>query len=373
MGARGLREGLGAAAARASSATVPTTSRWPGCGPSSRCAAQLKGEEAKRGAARLPAAQLRAAVRAPCGTDRGARRARADRPPRRPGGAIGDGGFLVTAGAPAPSGAGTTRATSIAAGEPERYDAVIADRAQRHLRRSCSTTTSRRRSATDYLGRLRRDRVLRGAVPGARARPPVPRPTTGPTWPTTSCRFIGLIEHTNLSRPSATTAATSSTWPTTCRAATSCWARRRRAAGRATSRGCARSTRPSTRSGSRSAGCTRAGRRSRRAPSATASGCPPLRHRRAGALLANTTQIYPEDRGHQLRRALGRGGRGGLAREQRLSRDGVVAAVAPRVAAQQPPARQHDAAQYAVPARPPGPRRPSRSAGTCSGAAAPGR
>ena len=32
------------------------------------------------------------------------------------------------------------------------------------------------------------DRVLRGALPAARARPPVLRRTTGPTWPTASCR-----------------------------------------------------------------------------------------------------------------------------------------------------------------------------------------
>ena len=51
----------------------------------------------------------------------------------------------------------------------------------------------------------------------------------------------------------------------------------------------------------------------------------------------------------------------------------VVAAVAERVAAQQPPAGQHDAAQYAVASGSPAPRRRSRSGGTCSGAGAPAR
>ena len=53
----------------------------------------------------------------------------------------------------------------------------------------------------------------------------------------------------------------------------------------------------------------------------------------------------------QLRRAAGRRRRGRAALaalEQRLGRDRVVAPVAPRVAAQQPPARQHEAAQRAV-------------------------
>ena len=53
----------------------------------------------------------------------------------------------------------------------------------------------------------------------------------------------------------------------------------------------------------------------------------------------------------QLRRAPGRRGRRGAALaalEQRLVRDRVVAPVAPRVAAQQPPAREHEAAQDAV-------------------------
>ena len=78
----------------------------------------------------------------------------------------------------------------------------------------------------------------------------------------------------------------------------------------------------------------------------------------------------------QLRRAAGRRRRGRAALaalEQRLGRDRVVAPVAPRVAAQQPPARQHEAAQRAVRRARPGPRSPSTSAGTCSGAAAAAR
>ena len=66
-------------------------------------------------------------------------------------------------------------------------------------------------------------------------------------------------------------------------------------------------------------------------------------------------------------------GRVGRAAGRALGLDGVVAAVAPRVAAQQPPAGEHEPAQYAVALDRLHARRPSRSARTCSAAAAAAR
>ena len=62
-GARGLGDGLGAAAARRSSATAPTTSRWRGCGASSRCAGRLEGAEAREELLGYPRRLVGGAVR----------------------------------------------------------------------------------------------------------------------------------------------------------------------------------------------------------------------------------------------------------------------------------------------------------------------
>ena len=196
-------------------------------------------------------------------------------------------------------------------------------------------------------------------------------PSTGPTSPTPSCRSSASSSTPTSSSPSATTAGASSTSRTTSRPATSCSTSTRTRCSSATRPACARSTRASTAHGSSSAGCTASRPRSRSSPSAIRERIPPLQTGVPHLILANTTQIYPEDRGHQLRRAAGRRRRRGAALaplEQRLVRDRVVAPVAPRVAAQQPPARQHEAAQHAVVAHGVRPRTPSTSAGTCSGA-----
>ena len=102
--------------------------------------------------------------------------------------------------------------------------------------------------------------------------------------------------------------------------------------------------------GARALAAPRAGRaadRDRGLPGAD----PAARHRRATPRARQHDPDLSRGPRDELRRAAGRRRRGGaaLARlEQRLVRDRVVAAVAERVAAQQAPAREHEAARRAV-------------------------
>ena len=126
-----------------------------------------------RRAARLPRRVVAAAAGGAARADRGARRARADRPaggPDRAGprGDVRRARLVPRRARPARVRAGRRRALRPRAG----------DRAERRLRPA-------RRSARAA------DRVLRRALPAARARPAVQRRSTGPTWPTASCRSSG--------------------------------------------------------------------------------------------------------------------------------------------------------------------------------------
>ena len=82
-GPQRLREGLGPAAAREVRLRAPTTSRWPGCTASSRCAASSRARRRSRSCSGYPRALLRAALRRAARRDRGGGRPRADRPPGR--------------------------------------------------------------------------------------------------------------------------------------------------------------------------------------------------------------------------------------------------------------------------------------------------
>ena len=89
----------------------------------------------------------------------------------------------------------------------------------------------------------------------------------------------------------------------------------------ATRPACARSTRPSTARGCGKAGCTASRPRSRSSPSATTSASRRCRRRVPGLVLANTTQVYPEDRGTNYAVRLGEEAAAGGARMTALGVD----------------------------------------------------
>ena len=349
-GRAGLREGLGPAAAR--QVRRPRRRHLDGVAVGqAHDAAPARGQGGAPGAARLPAALVGAAVRRAARPIEARRRARADRPPGRAARASAP---TASRSPPARPGSFRTRPRPARLRARRRARALRRgrrDRAQRRLRAACSTTTSRAAIGAEYLGAARAHRVPHRALPAARARPAASAPSTGPTSPTRSCRSSASSSTRTSSSPSATTAGASSTSPTTSRPATRCSSSTPTSCSSATRPGCARSTRASSRSWvARALAAPRAGRaadRHRRLPASGSRRCRPACR---GLVLANTTQIYPEDRGTNYAVRLGGDAARGaaLARlEQRLVRDRVVAAVAPRVAAQQPPARQHEAAQPA--------------------------
>ena len=161
-GRRGLREGLGAAAAR--QVRRPRRRHLDGVAVGQADdAPQAAGQGVAPGAARLPAPLVGAAVRGAAGADRGRRRARADRPARSSGCRRASRSSTARRARSAPA---TTRAPS----RPPAARALRRRRrhgAQRRLPRRCSTSSSRRR-----LPRAAgRHRVPHGALPAARARP----------------------------------------------------------------------------------------------------------------------------------------------------------------------------------------------------------
>ena len=225
--------------------------------------------------------------------DRGRRRARADRPP---GGARSRAdGFDVTAGrARARSARGHDPRAFEPAGEPERYDAVLATvpndvfeqllepgAAARGLPRAAarrSSTTPRSACCSSSTGSS--------------------RPSTGPTSPTDALPFVGLIEHTNFVEPeryggrrflyvanylAARRTSCSSSTPTRCSSAT-------RPA-------CARSTRRSTAPGSSSCWLHREPAAQPIVTVGYRERIPPLQTPVRGLVLANTTQIFPRTAG----------------------------------------------------------------------------
>ena len=139
-----------------------------------------RGEDAREEQLGYPAALVGAAVRGAAARDRGARRARADRPAGRRASRRAS---RSPRARPARSAPATTRARSTPAGA-ERYDRVLATVPNDVFERLG-------RAATGRLPRSCADRVLRRALPAARARPPVQRASTGPTSPTASCRSSG--------------------------------------------------------------------------------------------------------------------------------------------------------------------------------------
>ena len=110
--------------------------------------------------------------------------------------------------------------------------------------------------------------------------------------------FVGLIEHANFLDPRATAAAASSTSPTTSPHGHELLSPRgRRASSPATSPACARSTRRSRATGSATAWRFTEPAAQPIVTPGYARRLPPLRTPAAGLVLANTTQVYPEDRG----------------------------------------------------------------------------
>ena len=198
MGARGLARGLGPAAAR--QVRRPRRRHRDGLAVEQAAAAALRAGRGRRpGAARLPARLVGAAVRRAAGLDRGRGRARADRPARPPGSPATATASRSPRARRTRSAPATTRARSPPAGT-ERYDRVVAtvpgDVFAQLLDPGLAAEVGE-----EYLGARARDRVLRRARAPARARPPASRPSTGPTWPTPSCPFVGLIEHANFLDP----------------------------------------------------------------------------------------------------------------------------------------------------------------------------
>ena len=187
MGREAYDDGLGPAAAR--QVRRPRRRHLDGLAvEQAHAAPPARGRRGARGAARLPARLVGAAVRGAAARrieahggrvliDRPATRlARRGRRPRADG-----------RGAPARSAAATTRARFDPAGEPERYDAVLAT-VPNDVFAALLDPALAAEVGDGYLGRLAGDRVPRRALPAARARPPLLAASTGPTWPTGGCR-----------------------------------------------------------------------------------------------------------------------------------------------------------------------------------------
>ncbi len=258
---------------------------------------QLEGDEARQEQLGYPAALVGAAVRRAARRDRGRRRARAHRPP---GGArlraTATASFVVTPGAPGRSAAATTRGRSRAAGEPERYDAVVATVPNDVFLGLLDDDLAAAIGATTSTACARPSTTPRSACCSSSTA--ASRRSTGRTSPTRRCRSSASSSTRTSSTRSATAAGASSTSPTTSRPATRCSRSRRDELLDALHAGPARrSTRSSRATGSSSAGCTASPPRSRSSRSATTSASRRCETGVPGLVLANTTQIYPEDRG----------------------------------------------------------------------------
>ena len=189
MGRAGLGRASGARCCAASSASAPTTSRWRGCGTS--CTLR-RGSRARRRA--RSGSATRAARGSRCSSalrdrDRGARRARADRPP---GGAAAPRGRRLRgarAARRARSAAATTRARSSPPASPSATTPCSPPCPTTSSPR-CSTPAWRRRSATATSAGCAgssttpRSACCSSSTAGSRR-------STGPTSPTGGCRSSG--------------------------------------------------------------------------------------------------------------------------------------------------------------------------------------
>ena len=218
---------------------------------------------------------------------------------------------VIPGGEPTPSAAGTTRA---------RF--AVADEGSATTRCSppCRTTSSRGCS-TRPGGRGRRalprpaggHRVRGGALPAARARPPVQRASTGPTWATARCPSSGSSRRRTSSSRSATAGGASSTWRTTSRTAIRCSSSTPRGCWAPTSRGCGPSTRPSAGVGPAPGGVSPSPPPSPSSPSATRDRLPPLRTPAPRARAGQHDPGVSGGPGDELRRPARRAGRTGNA------------------------------------------------------------
>ena len=275
-----------------------------------------RGRGGAQGAARLPAAAAGSRCSTACARRSSARGGRVliDRPAQRLARA-GDGGLLVTAGAPGAFRARPRPAAVRRRPESrERYDGVVAT-----VPSDVFVQPARRRPRRRGGRRLPRPRARR-RVPRRRSAccsssTGGSRRSTGPTSPTATCRSSASSSTRTSSSPSATAAGGSSTSPTTSRPATSCSASTPDAL-LAALRGGPAQGQPGVRRarGSASAGCSASPPPSRSSPSATASGSRRSRPACPGLVLANTTQIYPEDRGTNYSVRLGEDAARALAR-----------------------------------------------------------
>ena len=262
-------------------------------------------EAAARGA-RLPARQLAAAARAARDEiERHGGRVLIDRPAVRL--ELVEGGIGVVGGAQDSWRRGHDPRSFEAAGPPERYDAVVAT-VPNDVFMAVLSPELKDRIGRAYLERLALDRVPHRALPAARARPPV----LGYYWTNIAdpeLPFVGLIEHTNLVEPERyggrrflyvanyvapddplldlghdelldrLRAGPAASQP-----------------GHSTAPGCA------------TAGASASPRPSRSSTVGYRERIPPLQTGVPGLVLANTTQIYPEDRGTNYSVELGDGG-----------------------------------------------------------------
>ena len=296
-----LGEGSGARSCAGSSAIAPTTSRWRGSGPSSRCAGRLGGQGGAPGATRLPAGGWQPLLERLRDEVERAWRAGADRPPGGRARPVPD-GLRVRAG-----GVGLVA------------DAVTTPRAFPSRRRGRATTTrsSRRCPTTSSPGSSRTASCASGL--GERLpRPPRRRSSTHTAlcllWRSIAAftpyywlnvadqdiPFIGLDRaHEPRRARRAMGESTSSTSPTTWNATTRCWSSDVDELVDAYEPGLRRVnpafSRELDKARASSSGSPRqqpvVDRRT------SASGSRRWRPGSRASYLANTTQIYPEDRG----------------------------------------------------------------------------
>ena len=296
-GRAGVGEGLGAAAAR--QVRRPRRRHLDGVAVEQADAA--------------PADQGRARRARSCSATRGARweplfeelqraiearrRAGADRPPGGAAGARRTARFAVTRGrarlVPAPA---TTRARFERRRRAERYDAVRRDRPERRLQQPARPRARAREVGDGYLARLARSSTTpRSACCSSSTGRS--RRSTGRTSPTRAAvrradRAHELRRARALRRPALPLRRQLPR-----RRRTSCSRSTPRSCSTATSRGCGGSTRRSRAAGSSERWLFREPAAQPIVTVGYRERIPPLATGVAGLLLANTTQIYPEDRG----------------------------------------------------------------------------
>ena len=186
-GTPGVGEGLGPAAAR--QVRRPRRRHLDGVAvEQAHRSPPDQGRGGAPGAARLPARELGDAVRAAPGVDRVPRRPRDDRPPGADAWLARDGRLRRGAGRAGLVPRGPRPARVRAGGRARRaLRRGHRDRAERHLRRSCSTPSWPRRSArTTSAGSTRSSTTRRSACCSSSTGSS--RRSTGRTSPTTSCR-----------------------------------------------------------------------------------------------------------------------------------------------------------------------------------------